>query len=73
MKLPTRQQEIMLLICDGFRDKEIAYKLGISIYTVRHHYAQGDSPESAVHALLERLEKELAARLTKLSAATVVR
>jgi len=37
MTLSPRQREIMLLICDGQRDKEIASKLGISIHVVREH------------------------------------
>jgi DNA-binding CsgD family transcriptional regulator len=36
-KLTYREKEILLLICDGFISKEIAYKLNISIYTVNNH------------------------------------
>ncbi|MGC3978337.1 MAG: LuxR C-terminal-related transcriptional regulator [Paludibacteraceae bacterium] len=37
-KQPTnREKEILLLICEGFLSKEIAYKLNISLYTVNNH------------------------------------
>jgi DNA-binding NarL/FixJ family response regulator len=36
-KLTDREKEILLLICDGYMSKEIAYKLKISLYTVNNH------------------------------------
>lgn len=36
-RLTYREKEILLLICDGFISKEIAYKLNISLYTVNNH------------------------------------
>ncbi|MGC3978381.1 MAG: LuxR C-terminal-related transcriptional regulator [Paludibacteraceae bacterium] len=36
-QLTNREKEILLLICEGFLSKEIAYKLNISLYTVNNH------------------------------------
>jgi DNA-binding CsgD family transcriptional regulator len=36
-RLTNREKEILLLICNGFISKEIAYKLNISLYTVNNH------------------------------------
>jgi DNA-binding CsgD family transcriptional regulator len=37
MNLSPRQLQVMRLICEGQRDKEIAARLCISIFTVRFH------------------------------------
>ena len=36
-QLTNREKEILILICEGFLSKEIAYKLNISLYTVNNH------------------------------------
>ncbi|MFE2940729.1 response regulator transcription factor [Streptomyces sp. NPDC059255] len=37
MQLSTRQMEILLLIAEGYRDKQIAERLGMSVRTVDSH------------------------------------
>lgn len=63
MTLSPRQREIMLLICDGRRDKEIAARLGISLFTVREHASVAvkklgaSNRESAVFKFSKMLNK----------------
>ncbi|RPI17235.1 MAG: DNA-binding response regulator [Ignavibacteriae bacterium] len=45
VRMTKRECEIVGLIADGLANKEIAYKLGISIYTVKSH----------VHNILEKM------------------
>jgi len=37
IELPPRQREIVALIAEGLRDKEIANRLGVSTRTIRTH------------------------------------
>lgn len=45
VRMTKREREIIKLIADGLSNKEIAYKLSISIYTVKSH----------VHNILEKM------------------
>ena len=54
-----RQREVLQLVCDGRRTKEIAHQLGISPRTVEHHkYAM-------MHQLNMRTTAELAAHAVR--------
>ena len=55
----NRQRQVLQLICDGSRTKEIAFQLGISTRTVEHHkYAM-------MHQLNMRTTAELAAHAVR--------
>ena len=45
VRMTNREQEIVELIAEGLANKEIAYKLNLSIYTVKSH----------VHNILEKM------------------
>ncbi len=58
----NRQRQVLQLICDGCRTKEIALKLGISARTVEHHkytmmhqLNMRTTAELAVHAVRRNL------------------
>lgn len=55
--LTQRQAEVLLLLADGLANKEIARKLNVSEWTVRHH----------VSAILERLEVSNRGRAAQLA------
>ena len=59
LSVTTRQRQVLQLICDGCRTKEIALQLGISTRTVEHHkYAM-------MHQLNMRTTAELAAHAVR--------
>jgi len=37
LKLTEREKQVLVLVLNGLRDREIALKLRISIYTVKEH------------------------------------
>ena len=45
VKMTNREREIVALIAEGLANKEIAFKLSLSIYTVKSH----------VHNILEKM------------------
>lgn len=56
-RLTTREREVMLLACDGYRNSEIADRLGISRRTVEVHKAH----------LMEKLDVRSLAELLKIA------
>jgi DNA-binding NarL/FixJ family response regulator len=53
--LTQRQKEILVLLCDGFTEKEVAYRLGVSYNTVHTHK----------YSLMQRLGLHSTAELVK--------
>jgi two-component system response regulator NreC len=53
--LTPRQKEILVLLCDGLSEKEVAYRLGLSYNTVHTHK----------HSLMQRLDLHSTAELVK--------
>jgi DNA-binding NarL/FixJ family response regulator len=38
--LSPRQQQVVTLVCDGLSNREIAEKLGVTVGTLKIHFAQ---------------------------------
>jgi len=53
--LTPRQKEILVLLCDGLSEKEVAFRLGLSYNTVHTHK----------HSLMQRLDLHSTAELVK--------
>jgi DNA-binding NarL/FixJ family response regulator len=61
-ELTPREMDVLTLLCDGFSYKEIAYKLFISVGTIRHHI-KNIYYKLHVHSKSEAVAKALKERI----------